>query len=83
MVCPSLPGYGFSGKPTGTGWGVGEDRRGMGDADGPLGYDRYGAQGGDWGAAVTTQIGRNGGHCVAHPPEHADRATRQRRGRVG
>jgi pimeloyl-ACP methyl ester carboxylesterase len=30
-----------------------------------LGYDRYGAQGGDWGAAVTTQIGRNVGHCVA------------------
>src|ERR1700731_5309183 len=29
-----------------------------------LGYDRYGAQGGDWGAAVTTQIGRNLGHCV-------------------
>jgi len=30
-----------------------------------LGYDRYGAQGGDWGSAVTTQIGRNGGHCAA------------------
>ncbi|PWQ87765.1 epoxide hydrolase, partial [Enterococcus faecium] len=30
-----------------------------------LGYQRYGAQGGDWGAAVTTQIGRNVGHCVA------------------
>ena len=30
-----------------------------------LGYQRYGAQGGDWGAAVTTQIGRNGGHCAA------------------
>ena len=30
-----------------------------------LGYDRYGAQGGDWGAAVTTQIGRDGGHCAA------------------
>ena len=31
---------------------------------GRLGYERYGAQGGDWGAAVTTQIGRNGEHCV-------------------
>jgi hypothetical protein len=30
-----------------------------------LGYDRYGAQGGDWGSAVTTQIGRNVGSCVA------------------
>jgi pimeloyl-ACP methyl ester carboxylesterase len=29
-----------------------------------LGYDRYGAQGGDWGAAVTTEIGRNVGHCI-------------------
>ena len=32
---------------------------------GRLGYERYGAQGGDWGAAVTTQIGRNGGRCAA------------------
>ena len=36
-----------------------------------LGYQRYGAQGGDWGAAVTTAIGINGGHCAAISPQHA------------
>jgi pimeloyl-ACP methyl ester carboxylesterase len=35
-----------------------------------LGYERYGAQGGDWGAAVTTQIGRNGGRCAAIHVSH-------------
>jgi epoxide hydrolase len=64
VICPSLPGYGFSGKPTGTGWGVEKIARAWETLAGRLGYDRYGAQGGDWGGAVTTQIGRNGGHCV-------------------
>jgi pimeloyl-ACP methyl ester carboxylesterase len=64
VICPSLPGYGFSGKPTGTGWGVEKIAEAWETLAGRLGYDRYGAQGGDWGAAVTTQIGRNGGHCV-------------------
>jgi epoxide hydrolase len=64
VICPSLPGYGFSGKPTGTGWGVEKIAQAWETLAGRLGYDRYGAQGGDWGAAVTTQIGRNGGHCV-------------------
>ncbi len=65
VVCPSLPGYGFSGKPTGTGWGVEKIAQAWETLMVRLGYDRYGAQGGDWGAAVTTQIGRNRGHCVA------------------
>jgi pimeloyl-ACP methyl ester carboxylesterase len=65
VVCPSLPGYGFSGKPPEKGWGV--DR--IGDAWDQLmvrlGYDRYVAQGGDWGSAVTTAIGRDhGDHCA-------------------
>jgi pimeloyl-ACP methyl ester carboxylesterase len=64
VVCPSLPGYGFSGKPSATGWGVGKIAQAWETLMGRLGYDRYGAQGGDWGAAVTTQIGRNRGHCV-------------------
>ncbi|HEX2212888.1 MAG TPA: alpha/beta fold hydrolase [Mycobacterium sp.] len=64
VVCPSLPGYGFSGKPTRTGWGVERIAAAWETLMGRLGYDRYGAQGGDWGAAVTTQIGRNGGSCV-------------------
>jgi epoxide hydrolase len=65
VVCPSLPGYGFSGKPATTGWGVGKVAEAWEALMVRLGYDRYGAQGGDWGAAVTTQIGRNKGHCAA------------------
>jgi epoxide hydrolase len=64
VVCPSLPGYGFSGKPTRAGWGVEKIAEAWETLIGRLGYDRYGAQGGDWGAAVTTQIGRNRGRCV-------------------
>jgi len=70
VVCPSLPGYGFSGKPTATGWTVEKIATAWGTLMARLGYDRYGAQGGDWGAAVTTQIGRNasidgGNGCIA------------------
>lgn len=65
VVCPSLPGYGFSGKPTTTGWGVERIATAWDTLMGRLGYERYGAQGGDWGAAVTTQIGRNVGRCCA------------------
>src|ERR1700739_1274483 len=65
VVCPSLPGYGFSGKPTHTGWGVEKIGEAWETLMLSLGYDRYGAQGGDWGAAVTTQMGRNRGHCAA------------------
>src|ERR1700757_2019731 len=65
VVCPSLPGYGFSGKPTSTGWDVGKVAEAWETLMTRLGYDRYGAQGGDWGAAVTTAIGHNFGHCIA------------------
>ncbi len=64
VVCPSLPGYGFSQKPTTTGWGVGRIAQAWETLMQRLGYPRYGAQGGDWGAAVTTQIGRNRGGCA-------------------
>jgi epoxide hydrolase len=64
VVCPSLPGYGFSGKPKHTGWGVDKTADAWETLMTRLGYDRYGAQGGDWGAAVTTAIGRKRGHCV-------------------
>jgi pimeloyl-ACP methyl ester carboxylesterase len=57
VVCPSLPGYGFSDKPTATGWGVERIGQAWAELMARLGYDRYGAQGGDWGAAVTTNIG--------------------------
>ncbi len=65
VVCPTLPGYGFSGKPTSTGWNVQRIAAAWDTLMGRLGYHRYGAQGGDWGAVVTSQIGRNGGNCVA------------------
>ena len=62
VVCPSLPGYGFSAKPSRTGWGVPKIAEAWDELMVRLGYIRYGAQGGDWGAAVTTQIGRNASH---------------------
>jgi pimeloyl-ACP methyl ester carboxylesterase len=57
VVCPSLPGYGFSGRPRSTGWGVDRIAEAWIALMARLGYDRYGAQGGDWGSAVTTSIG--------------------------
>ncbi len=57
VICPSLPGYGFSGKPTETGWGVAKVAETWVALMAQLGYDRFGAQGGDWGAAVTTAVG--------------------------
>ncbi len=56
IVCPSLPGYGFSDKPTATGWNVQKIARAWGAIMARLGYDRYVAQGGDWGSIVTTAI---------------------------
>ncbi|MCZ6502382.1 MAG: alpha/beta fold hydrolase [Gammaproteobacteria bacterium] len=66
VVCPSLPGYGFSDKPTSTGWGVTKIAEVWDQLMVRLGYDKYYAQGGDWGSAVTTAIGiQNLGHCAA------------------
>ncbi|MDT7754793.1 MAG: epoxide hydrolase [Mycobacterium sp.] len=65
VVCPSLPGYGFSGKPSTTGWNVARIAQAWETLMVRLGYERYGAQGGDWGSAVTAELGRNVGHCVA------------------
>ena len=58
VVCPSLPGYGFSDKPAATGWGVERIADAWAVLMARLGYQRYGAQGGDWGSAVTTRIGQ-------------------------
>ncbi|MGY1666617.1 epoxide hydrolase family protein [Geodermatophilus sp. SYSU D00696] len=57
VVVPSMPGYGFSGKPTGPGWGPERMARAWAELMGRLGYDRYVAQGGDWGAFVVDQMG--------------------------
>jgi pimeloyl-ACP methyl ester carboxylesterase len=58
VVIPSLPGYGFSGRPTGTGWDPDHIARAWGVLMKRLGYTRYVAQGGDWGAVVTQSMGR-------------------------
>jgi pimeloyl-ACP methyl ester carboxylesterase len=57
IVIPSMPGYGFSGKPTSTGWGPERMARAWAELMKRLGYTRYVAQGGDWGAFVVDQMG--------------------------
>jgi epoxide hydrolase len=65
LVIPSLPGYAFSGKPTKPGWDIQHIARAWDQLMRTLGYDRYFAQGGDWGAAVTDFIGQqNLGACA-------------------
>ena len=63
VVIPSLPGYGFSGKPTSTGWGPDRIARAWVTLMNRLGYERFVAQGGDWGAMVTDVMGKQA------PPE--------------
>jgi pimeloyl-ACP methyl ester carboxylesterase len=58
LVLPSLPGYGFSGEPTELGWNVGRVAKAWAELMRRLGYTRYVAQGGDVGASVTDQLGR-------------------------
>ena len=66
LVIPSLPGFGFSGKPTETGWSITKIATAWNDLMLALGYDRYFAQGGDWGSGVTLEIARqNLGACAA------------------
>jgi pimeloyl-ACP methyl ester carboxylesterase len=57
IVIPSMPGYGFSGKPVSTGWGPEHMARAWAELMKRLGYTRYVAQGGDWGAFVVDQMG--------------------------
>jgi pimeloyl-ACP methyl ester carboxylesterase len=63
LVIPSLPGHGFSGKPTSTGWDPTRTARAWTVLMKRLGYTRFVAQGGDWGAAVTQAMG------IQAPPE--------------
>jgi pimeloyl-ACP methyl ester carboxylesterase len=58
VVCPSLPGFGFSDKPTGTGWGIERIAAAWADLMARLGYDRYGAQGSDWGTSISALLGQ-------------------------
>src|SRR5277367_238075 len=57
LVIPSLPGYGFSAKPATTGWDPARTARAWVELMKRLGYTRFVAQGGDWGAAVTQAMG--------------------------
>ncbi|HXB06992.1 MAG TPA: epoxide hydrolase [Puia sp.] len=63
VVIPSMPGYGFSGKPTATGWDPQHIARAWIELMRRLGYTKYVAQGGDWGAIVTEQM------ALLAPPE--------------
>jgi pimeloyl-ACP methyl ester carboxylesterase len=58
VVIPSLPGFGFSGRPAETGWGSDRIARAWDVLMKRLGYTRYAAQGGDWGASVVQVMGR-------------------------
>ncbi|MEW2558825.1 epoxide hydrolase family protein [Streptomyces griseorubiginosus] len=57
VVIPSLPGFGFSEKPTETGWTASRIARAWAELMQRLGYTRWAAQGGDWGGVVTTDLG--------------------------
>jgi pimeloyl-ACP methyl ester carboxylesterase len=63
LVIPSMPGYGYSGKPTTTGWDPARIARAWVVLMKRLGYTQFVAQGGDWGAVITEQMG------VQAPPE--------------
>jgi pimeloyl-ACP methyl ester carboxylesterase len=66
VVAPSLPGYGFSEPPRTSGWDVRRIAHAFAELMSRLGYERYGAQGGDWGAQIATHIGAyDPTHCVA------------------
>jgi microsomal epoxide hydrolase len=57
LVIPSIPGYGFSGPTTDRGWDVRRVARAWASLMARLGYQRYGAQGGDWGAIISRELG--------------------------
>ena len=64
LVCPTLPGFGHSDKPTAPGWGIEKTATAWNSLMLKLGYDAYYAQGGDWGSIVTSEIGiQDLGNC--------------------
>lgn len=64
VVIPSLPGYGFSGKPTTSGWGIERIARAWAQIMVTLGYARYGAAGSDWGTSVSSMLAAQAGDQV-------------------
>ena len=84
VVCPSIPGYAFSGPTHERGWNSGRVANAFVELMAGLGYSRYGAQGGDWGGMISTQIGLAdpehvaGVHlnlAIAFPPADLDMST--------
>jgi pimeloyl-ACP methyl ester carboxylesterase len=65
VVCPSLPGYGFSGKPAAPGWGIERIAAAWATLLARLGYGRYGAAGGDWGTSISALLGQHDQRHVA------------------
>lgn len=83
VVCPSLPGFGFSVMPKERGWNSQRMAEVIAKLMARLGYDKYGAQGGDWGAGIVRWLAANdGGHCIgAHsnfPPSSPPRGNPMR-----
>ena len=85
VVCPSLPGYGFSGPTRETGWDIRRVAEVIAALMARLGYERYGAQGGDWGSIATTQLafvdaehlaGIHLNMVIAGPPEGESEPTK-------
>ncbi|SMD19568.1 Pimeloyl-ACP methyl ester carboxylesterase [Kibdelosporangium aridum] len=58
VVCPTLPGFGFSDRPAGRGWGIGKIAEAWTVLMRRLGYEKFGAAGGDWGTSVSAEIAR-------------------------
>ena len=81
VVCPSLPGYGFSDKPAAPGWGVERIAAAWIELMGRLGYERYGAQGSDWGTSVTRVHRPAGPRARGGDPPQRRRSRRQTRRR--
>ena len=76
LVIPSMPGYGFSGKPTTTGWDPARIARAWVVLMKRLGYTQFVAQGGDWGAVVVEHDGRAGASGIArHSHQHGRRGS--------
>ena len=75
VVIPSIPGYGFSGKPTTSGWGPEHVASASVELMKRLGYTRFVAQGGDWGAVIVDLMGVQAPpELLAHPLQHAGRS---------
>jgi epoxide hydrolase len=83
LVIPALPGYGFSDAPTEMGWNPERIGRAWTTLMARLGYERFGAQGGDWGSAVTRAVGRAAPDRVVGIHLNSDHVPREVVSRLG